>query len=92
MVLTSQRPRQHVELRELSLLLLLSSLLPSRCVGPSNMEPSLGGPSSWALGVSIPSCPYSWASTCALWAGWPTARLPTLLSSLRQTVVMVKWA
>lgn len=52
MVLTSQRLRQHVELRELSLLLLFSSLLPSRYVGPRNTEPSLGGPSSWTLGLS----------------------------------------
>lgn len=50
MVLTSQRLRQHVELRELSLLLSLSSLLPSRCVGPRNMEPSLWG-GSFKLGL-----------------------------------------
>lgn len=43
-----------MELRELSLLLLLSSLLPSRCVGPSNMEPSLGGSFKLGFGSQHP--------------------------------------
>lgn len=70
-----------------------SSLLPSRYVGPGSLEPSLWGPFSvgpW-VSASALSC-YSWASTSALWAGWPTARLPTPSSSLRQTVGMARWA
>lgn len=51
-----------------------------------------GAPSGWAFGLSTPSCPCSSASTCAVWAGWPTARLPTQSSSLRQTVVVGRWA
>lgn len=51
----------------------------------------MGAPSSWAFRLSIPSCPDSSASTCAMWAGWPMARLPTQSSSLRQTVVVGRW-
>lgn len=47
---------------------------------------------SWALGLSLCLSCYSWASTSALWAGWPTARLPTPSSSLRQTAGMARWA
>lgn len=78
--------------RELSLLLSLSSLLPSRYMGPRSMEPSLWGSFELGLGSQHPSCPYSWVSTCASWAGWPMAQLLTLSSSLRRTVVMVRWA
>lgn len=65
---------------------------PAGAWGPGARNQACGDPWSWALGLNIPSYPYSWASTCALWAGWPTARLPTPSFSLRQTVVLVRWA
>lgn len=60
--------------------------------GAQKLGPSVGGGLDWVLGLSIPSCSYSWASTCASWAGWPTALLPTLWFSLWRTVAMVGWA
>lgn len=78
--------------REVSWLLFFSSRLPSRCVGPRSMEPSLWEPLELGLGSQHPPYLYSWASTCALWAGWPTAQPPTPSFSLRQTVVLVRWA
>lgn len=47
---------------------------------------------SWALGLSLRFCRCSWASTSALLAGWPTARLPTPSSSPQQTVGTARWA
>ena len=47
---------------------------------------------NWALGLSLCFSRYSWAFTSALWAGWPTARPPTLSSSPRQTVGTARWA
>lgn len=52
----------------------------------------MGALLNWALGLSLRFSPYSWASTSALWAGWPMARLPTLSSSPRQTVGTARWA
>lgn len=50
--------------------------------------PGAEGPLSGASGLSSHSRPHSWASICASWAGWPTARLRTPSSSLRQAVAM----
>ena len=52
----------------------------------------MGALLNWALGLSLHFSPYSWASTSALWAGWPMARLPTPSSSPRQTVGTARWA